>query len=81
MHFLKKTRQETKKKRRFRIALNCILGIQKINRQYLLSPFVDYHRLRKLNFRVRDGNGCDLSDMTTGSTLDDLFARPRRIQW
>ena len=35
-------------------------------RQHLLSHFWYYHRLRKLNYRVRDGNGCDLSDMATG---------------
>ena len=35
-------------------------------RRYLLSHFWYYHRLWKLNYRVRDGNGCDLSDMFTG---------------
>ena len=35
-------------------------------RQHLLSHFWYYHRLRKLNYRVRNGNGCDLSDMVTG---------------
>ena len=35
-------------------------------RRYLLSRFGHYHRLWKLNYRVRDGNGCDLPDMVTG---------------
>ena len=35
-------------------------------RRYLLSHFWHYHRLGKLNYRVRDGNGCDLSDIVTG---------------
>jgi hypothetical protein len=35
-------------------------------RQHLLSHFWYYHRLRKLNYRVRNGNGCDLSDMVAG---------------
>lgn len=35
-------------------------------RQHLLSHFWYYHRLRKLNYRVRNGNGCGLSDMVTG---------------
>ena len=35
-------------------------------RQHLLSHFWHYHRLGKLNYRVRDGNGCGLSDMVTG---------------
>ena len=30
------------------------------------SRILDYHRLRKLNYRVRNGNGCDLSNMFTG---------------
>ena len=38
-------------------------------RQYLLSHFWHYHRLWKLNYRVRDGNGCDLPDMFTGNTV------------
>ena len=41
-------------------------GCQEINRRYLLSRFGHYHRLGKLNGRVRYGNGCDLSDMVTG---------------
>ena len=35
-------------------------------RRYLLSRLWHYHRLWKLNCRVRDGNGCDLPDMVTG---------------
>ncbi len=35
-------------------------------RRHLLSHFGYYHRLGKLNYRVRDGNGCGLSDMVTG---------------
>ncbi len=35
-------------------------------RRHLLSHFWYYHRLRKLNYRVRNGNGCGLSDMVTG---------------
>lgn len=35
-------------------------------RRYLLSRLWHYHRLWKLNCRVRDGNGCDLPDMITG---------------
>ena len=31
-------------------------------RRSLLSPLFDYHRYRKLNFYVRDGNRCDLSN-------------------
>ena len=37
-------------------------------RRYLLSHFWHYHRLRKLNYRVRNGNGCGLSDMVTGKS-------------
>ena len=35
-------------------------------RQHLLSRFGHYHRLGKLNYRVRDGNGCGLSEIVTG---------------
>ena len=35
-------------------------------RRHLLSHFGYYHRLGKLNYRVRDGNGCGLSDKVTG---------------
>ena len=35
-------------------------------RRYLLSHLQYYHRLGKLNYRVRDGNGCDLYDMFAG---------------
>ena len=38
-------------------------------RRYLLSHLWHYHRLWKLNYRVRDGNGCDLPDMFTGNTV------------
>ena len=38
-------------------------------RRYLLSRFWHYHRLWKLNYRVRDGNGCDLPDMVTGNIV------------
>ena len=41
------------------------VGVVKI-RRYLLSRLWHYHRLWKLNCRVRDGNGCDLPDMVTG---------------
>jgi hypothetical protein len=34
-----------------------------------------YHRLRKLNCCVRDGNRCDLSDMVAGKTLRRIFRR------
>ena len=37
-------------------------------RRYLLSRLWHYHRLWKLNYRVRDGNGCDLPDMFTGNS-------------
>ena len=36
-------------------------------RQYLLSRLLHYHRLRKLNYCVRDGNRCGLSDVVTGN--------------
>jgi hypothetical protein len=65
-------------------------------RRYLLSRFGHYHRLWKLNCRVRDGNGCDLPDMVTGKFpyvplsrheygvvvigMDSLFASPR-YEW
>ena len=38
-------------------------------RRYLLSHFQDYHRLEKLNCRVRDGNGCFLLDMVAGRSV------------
>ena len=37
------------------------------NRRYLLSQLFYYHRLRKLNYCIRDGNRCDLSDIFTGN--------------
>jgi hypothetical protein len=52
-------------------------GFLKNSRRYLLSRFGHYHRLRKLNGRVRNGNGCDLSDNVTGRSAAGLFA-PRR---
>src|SRR5436189_2698378 len=36
-------------------------------RRYLLSRLLHYHRLRKLNYCVRDGNRCGLSDVVTGN--------------
>ena len=42
------------------------MGRSKKIRRYLLSRLWHYHRLWKLNYRVRDGNGCDLPDMVTG---------------
>jgi hypothetical protein len=44
-------------------------------RRYLLSRLWHYHRLWKLNYRVRDGNGCDLPDMFTGNILSPLSRR------
>ena len=41
-------------------------GLLKYPRRYLLSRLLHYHRLRKLNYCVRDGNRCVLSDMVTG---------------
>ena len=38
----------------------------KKSRRYLLSRCRHYHRLGKLNYCVRDGNRCGLSDMVTG---------------
>ena len=38
-------------------------------RRYLLSRLWHYHRLWKLNYRVRDGNGCDLPDVFTGNIV------------
>ncbi len=35
-------------------------------RQRLLSHFQYYHRLWKLNYRVRDENGCGLPDIVAG---------------
>ena len=44
------------------------------NRRYLLSRFWHYHRLKVLNFCVRDGNRCDHFDMFTGRELTGLYA-------
>src|SRR5262245_59156518 len=41
-------------------------GPLKNPRRYLLSRLLHYHRLGKLNYCVRDGNRCFLSDMVTG---------------
>ncbi len=46
--------------------LLAVRGGRRKFRRYLLSRFWHYHRLWKLNYRVRDGNGCDLPDMVTG---------------
>lgn len=46
------------------------------NRRYLLSRFWHYHRLKVLNFCVRDGNRCDHFDMFTGRELAGLYALP-----
>jgi hypothetical protein len=45
----------------------------KKSRRYLLSRFWHYHRLRKLNCRVRNGNGCGLSDKFTGEEAAPSF--------
>src|SRR5437667_107830 len=45
-------------------------GLLKYPRRYLLSRLLHYHRLRKLNFCVRYGNRCGLSDMVTGKDRD-----------
>jgi len=45
------------------------------NRQYLLSRLQHYHRLKVLNYCVRDGNRCDHFDMVTGRTTSGLFTQ------
>ena len=50
-------------------------------RRYLLSHFWHYHRLRKLNYRVRDGNGCDLSDLVAGRSAWDLLRAQHALSW
>ena len=40
-----------------------------------------YHRLRKLNCCVRDGNRCDLSDMVAGRPDAEFFADIRPVVW
>src|SRR5688572_7251708 len=58
----KKSPRAKKAPRGFRLAgLFCVLI-----RQHLLSRFWHYHRLEKLNYRVRNGNGCGLFNMVTG---------------
>jgi hypothetical protein len=49
------------------------------NRRYLLSHFWYYHRLEKLNGRVRYGNACGLSDMVTGSDVAGDETRHTRL--
>ena len=55
--------------------LAAVRAVLKRFRQYLLSHFWHYHRLWKLNYRVRDGNGCDLPDMFTGNIASPLSRR------
>ena len=43
-----------------------LLEVTKYIRRHLLSRFWHYHRLGKLNYCVRDGNRCGLSDMVAG---------------
>jgi hypothetical protein len=45
------------------------------NRQYLLSRLQHYHRLKVLNYCVRDGNRCDHFDIVTGKTSLGLFTQ------
>src|SRR5262245_21624361 len=45
-------------------------GPLKNPRRYLLSRLLHYHRLGKLNYCVRYGNRCGLSDMVTGKSAD-----------
>jgi hypothetical protein len=49
-------------------------------RRYLLSRLLHYHRLKLLNFCVRDGNRCDQFDMFAGRDDTGLFARCHLIQ-
>ena len=55
-------------------------GVEKI-RQHLLSHLQYYHRLRKLNYRVRDGNGCGLSDMVAGKGRGGRVSGPCARLW
>jgi hypothetical protein len=55
----------------------CVVKI----RRYLLSRLWHYHRLWKLNYRVRDGNGCDLPDMFTGNICVAAFAATNVVSW
>ena len=48
-------------------------------RRYLLSRLWHYHRLWKLNYRVRDGNGCDLPDMFTGNFVRASLGEARML--
>ena len=55
--------------------MNSIQGLNVKNRQYLLSRLQHYHRLKVLNYCVRDGNRCDHFDIVTGKILTDLFTQ------
>ena len=44
-------------------------------RRYLLSHLQYYHRLKVLNYCVRDGNRCDHFNMFAGRDCSGLFAR------
>ena len=54
-------------------------GALKKPRQYLLSRLLHYHRLEKLNYCVRDGNRCGLSDIVTGKHRGRRLNLTRRI--
>lgn len=56
------------------------VGVIKI-RRYLLSRFWHYHRLWKLNYRVRYGNGCDLPDMVTGNIVSPPQGGDEMMSW
>ncbi len=56
-------------------------GFLKITRQHLLSHLQYYHRLWKLNGRVRKGNGCGLPDMVTGKRAAGGEACDTRLSW
>lgn len=49
-------------------------------RQHLLSRLLHYHRPRKLNDRVRDGNGCGLPGMVTGKERPIRAVRDRPLK-
>ena len=48
-------------------------------RRYLLSQFFYYHRLRKLNFCIRNGNRWVLSDIVTGYSLAPKSLPAKRL--
>ena len=50
-------------------------GFIKMIRRYLLSHLQYYHRLKVLNYCVRDGNRCDHFDMFAGRDRTGLFTR------